>query len=129
MKKDSEKTLYLIAKTLFDSKGFNILALDVREISSLTDFFLIGEGSSDRHVQALANAIEKVLSAEGEEPIHVEGRAEGEWIVLDYLEIVVHLFKPTWRDRYRLEELWRQGKIVELEFASSQSGLATSRGN
>lgn len=117
MKKvDSIAVLNSIAQTVFDKKGFNILALDVRDVSTLTDFFLIAEGNVDKHVVALAKAVIEKLKQEGESPIHVEGLDQGDWVVVDYLEIVIHLFKPGIRDKYRLEELWREGKIVDLEF-------------
>jgi ribosome-associated protein len=114
MKRDPTKQLDIIAQLLFDKKGFNILALDVRGISTLTDYFLIVEGNVDKHVIALAKEIIRKLKEEGETPLHVEGLDQGEWVVIDYLEVVIHLFKPGLRDKYRLEELWREGKIVDL---------------
>lgn len=117
MKKvDSIGVLNSIAQTIFDKKGFNILALDVRGVSTLTDFFLIAEGNVDKHVVALAKAVIEKLKQEGERPLHVEGLDQGDWVVIDDLEIVIHLFKPGLRDKYRLEELWREGKIVDLDF-------------
>lgn len=116
MKSDPAQTLNIIAQTLFDKKGFNILALDVRDISTLTDYFLIAEGNVDKHVMALAKEIIEKLKKEGDTPSHTEGLGQGEWIVIDYLEIVIHLFKPGLRDKYRLEELWSDGKIIDLDF-------------
>lgn len=109
-----DRVLNIIGQILFDKKGFNILALDVRGISTLTDYFLIGEGNVDRHVIALAKEVIERLKQEGEVPAHVEGLDQGDWVVIDYLEIVVHLFKPGMREKYRLEELWREGEIVDL---------------
>ncbi len=116
MNKESRQVLNTIARTVFDKKGFNILALDVRNVSTLTDFFLIAEGNVDKHVIALAKEIIGKLKDEGENPIHVEGIDPGDWIVIDYLEVVVHLFKPGLREKYRLEELWHEGLIVDLDF-------------
>lgn len=110
-------SLNAIAQKLFDKKGFNILALDVTGISTLTDYFLIAEGNVDKHVIALAKEVIEMLKQEGEIPAHVEGIKDGDWVVIDYCEIVVHLFKPGLRDKYRLEELWKEGRIVDLEFA------------
>jgi ribosome-associated protein len=115
MKIEPTRVLNLIAQTLYNKKGFNILALDVRGISTLTDFFLIAEGNVDKHVIALAKEVIGALKKENEGPSHVEGLDQGDWIVIDYLEIVVHLFKPGLREKYRLEELWREGKIYDLE--------------
>ena len=114
MKIEPTRVLSIIGQTLFDKKGFNILALDVRGISTLTDYFIIAEGNVDKHVIALAKEVVKRLKEEGESPTHVEGLDQGDWIVIDYLEIVVHLFKPGLREKYRLEELWSEGQIVDL---------------
>ncbi len=115
MKQDTFQAVQLIAQIVFDKKGFNILALDVRDISTMTDFFLIAEGNVDKHVSALGAAIIESLKNKGWRPVHVEGLAQGDWVVIDYLEIVIHLFMPGVRDKYRLEELWREGKIVALD--------------
>jgi ribosome-associated protein len=116
MKQEPARILNIIAQTVFNRKGFNILALDVRGISTLTDYFLIAEGNVDKHVIALAKEVVGSLKNEGELPIHVEGLDQGDWIVIDYMDIVVHLFKPGLREKYRLEELWREGQIVDLDF-------------
>lgn len=107
--------LNLIAQTLFDKKGFNILALDVRGISTMTDYFLIAEGEVDKHVMTLGKTVIEKLKEEGYHPFHTEGLTEGDWLVLDYMEVVVHLFLPAMREKYRLEELWQEAKIVDLE--------------
>lgn len=122
MKLDPFQTLSLIAQTVFDKKGFNILAIDVREVSTMTDFFLIAEGNVDKHVSALGHAVIDVLKKVHEVPIHVEGLSQGDWVVIDYLEVVVHLFMPGVRDKYRLEELWHEGKVVDLVI--NKQGLA-----
>ena len=109
----------IISQVIFDKKGFNILALDVRGISSMTDFFIIAEGSVDRHVKALSNEVVDKMKEFGERPIHVEGEKEGEWIVLDYLNIVVHLFIPSFREKYHLEELWKDAGVVSSKIDPS----------
>lgn len=114
MKQDPIQNLHVIAQTLFDKKGFNIIALDVRDVSTMTDFFVVAEGTVDKHVSALGNSIVETLKKEGIKPIHVEGLSQGDWVVIDYLEIVIHIFMPGLRDKYRLEELWKDGKIVDL---------------
>jgi ribosome-associated protein len=94
-----------IAQVIFDKKGMNILALDVRGVSSLTDFVIIAEGNVDRHVSAIADAVIVALKEEGYQPIHTEGLQSGDWVVIDFLDIMVHLFMPGLRDKYRLEDL------------------------
>ena len=108
------KLLDLAAQSLFDKKAFNILALDVRGISTLTDYFLIATGTSDRHVIALADTVMDHLKRAGEKPIHVEGARDGDWVVLDFGDIILHLFQEQIREKYCLEELWHEAKVVDL---------------
>ena len=107
--------LNLIAQTIYDKKGVNSLALDVRGISTLTDYVIIAEGNVDRHVMGIANGILDALEERGIHPHHVEGLKEGEWVVLDFMDVMVHLFSPGFRDKYQLEELWKEGKILDLD--------------
>lgn len=111
----SEELLNLIAQSLFDKKGFNLLALDVREVSSMTDYLLIAEGTVDRHVKALLKTAEEAASEAGVESLQIEGSHTGDWCVIDYGDIMVHLFQPGLREHYSLEELWKEGKIVNLK--------------
>lgn len=104
-----------IAQAIFDKKGFNILALDVRNISTMTDYFIIAEGTVDRHVKSISKAIADALEPLGYKPWHVEGTGSGDWIVIDYGDIVIHLFIPELREKYALEELWNEGKIVDVK--------------
>ncbi len=112
---DLQETLNLIAQTLYDKKGFNILALDVRGVSTMSDYMVIVEGNVDRHVKALSGAVIQALQEQGERPIYVEGEEDANWIVVDYMEVIIHLFTPELRERYRLEELWSEGRIVDLD--------------
>lgn len=123
MTKEKKKLLNQIAQILFDKKAFNILAIDVRECSTFTDYLIIAEGHVDRHVQSLARAVMEDLKKEGESPYHVEGMTEGEWVLIDYIYVMVHLFIPPLREKYQLERLWEKGKIVDLTIDYSQSEL------
>ena len=109
------------SQVIFDKKGFNILALDVRGISTMTDFFLIAEGTVDRHVKAIGQAVEGKLSECNREPLHVEGGKTGDWLVIDYGEIVIHLFVSGLREKYALESLWHEGKIIDLAIDVSKT--------
>ncbi len=115
-----ELLLHEIAQAIFDKKGMNILALDVRGVSSMTDFFLIAEGSVGRHVQALEQEVEKTLAKHGLNPTRVEGMDGGEWVVIDCFDLIVHLFLPSVRGRYQIERLWQEAKIVDLELDASK---------
>ncbi len=123
MKRTLLETLNQIAQVIYDKKGFNILALDVQGLSSITDFLLIAEGNVDRHVSSIGRAIMDVLGEKGEEPIHVEGLKVGDWAVLDYGEITVHIFSPGLRERYSLERLWSESKIVDLDIDVSKPAI------
>lgn len=118
MKQDSLQILDLVAQTIYDKKGFNIFALDVREISTLTNFFIIAEGNIDKHVIALAKAVIEKLKEVGLTPNHCEGIQQGDWIVIDYMDLVIHLFMPGMREKYQLEELWHEGKIIDVKITT-----------
>lgn len=121
---DKSRELNLVAQTIYDKKGFNILALDVRGISTMTDFFVIAEGSVDRHVNALSKAIVDALEAVGRKPLLIEGLREGEWVVLDYGDMVIHLFTPELRERYAIERLWQKGRLVDLVIETAEPKIA-----
>ncbi|EKE08115.1 MAG: hypothetical protein ACD_17C00341G0003 [uncultured bacterium] len=108
-------TLNAIAQVIYDKKGFNILALDVQGLSSITDFLLIAEGNIDRHISSIGHAVVEELESQGEKPLHLEGLKTGDWAVLDFGDVMVHLFSPGLRERYSLEKLWQESKIIELE--------------
>ena len=112
---DKIELLNIISQTIYDKKGFNILALDVIGISSICDYIIIAEGNVERHLKAIANEIIEELKKVNEKPFHVEGFQDSDWIVIDYLDIIVHLFKPEIRETYALEKLWQKGKIIDLE--------------
>jgi ribosome-associated protein len=115
MSKNSiQETLNKTAQILYDKKGMNILCLDLRGLSTITDFVIIAEGAVGRHVVALAQAVMDELAKLGLKPMRVEGMQTGDWVVIDYVEFMVHLFMPGIRDRYQLETLWGKGKIVDL---------------
>jgi ribosome-associated protein len=114
MKNANLKTLNVIAQTIFDKKGFNILALDVRGLSTLTDYFVIAEGNIDRHVRAIGLALKDKLTEIDQKPNHIEGDRIGDWLVMDYSDFIIHLFTPEFREKYAIEQLWKEAKIVDL---------------
>ena len=115
-----------LAQVIFEKKGENIIAIDVRGISSITDYILIADGNVDRHVIALAREVEKEMKNLGENPSQVEGMQEGDWIVLDYMQVVIHLFVPEMRQRYQLERLWPDGKVIDLSLKESHQKFKVS---
>ncbi len=113
-KNDVEELISSVAQTIYDKKGYNIVVIDVKGVSSFTDYFIIAEGNIDRHVKAISRSIQETTSEAGHSITHVEGMEEGDWIVLDYLDFIVHIFTPELRDRYRLEEVWKEGKVLDI---------------
>lgn len=116
-----QEILSPIAQAIFDKKGFNILGLDARDCATLADYFVIAEGSSDRHLRAVCDALIDSMAARGMIPLALEGKKFGEWIAVDYGDVIVHLFGPSWREVYALEELWRESKIVDLALKTTTS--------
>lgn len=99
-----------------DKKGFDLKLFDVREMSSLTDFLLIVSGRSDRQVQAIAENVRIELKNKHEElPLAVEGMDKGRWILLDYGDLMVHVFQPDVREFYDLEGLWSEAPEIVVE--------------
>jgi ribosome-associated protein len=127
MKRTEFEILNIIAQVVYDKKGMNILALDVLGLSSIADFLLIAEGNVDRHVIAIARSIIEELHERGVNPAHTEGLRAGDWVVLDYSGIMVHLFMPGYREKYSLEKLWFESKIVDLEIDVSKSSVGRSK--
>ncbi len=109
----SESFVQAIAQAAADKKAEDILILDMREVCSYTDFFLICEGRSSRQTKAIADEIRLKMKSEGTLPLRVEGEARGDWVLMDYLTVVVHIFTPEARDFYRLEVLWKEAPRVE----------------
>jgi ribosome-associated protein len=96
-----------MARVVSDKKAHDGVALDMSAAVTYTDYFLICGGASTRQTKALAEELQRRMRARGVRPARVEGEREGEWILLDYLDVVVHIFTPPARDFYRLEALWR----------------------
>lgn len=107
-----EDRLRKIAQAIVDKKGFNVIALDVRGISTMTDYFLIAEGNVERHIKALADVVQDELK---DEDVRAEGLESPDWVVLDCWEIVVHLFTPEMRQKYQIERIWEEAKLVDLD--------------
>jgi ribosome-associated protein len=98
-----------------DLKANNVLMLDLSEVSDATDYFVIASGSSDTHVRAIAEHVLEELKKEGVRAHHVEGLPQGRWVLLDYIDFVVHVFHPVLRDFYQLERLWSDANVVEID--------------
>lgn len=105
----------ICAQTALDSKAEDLVILDVRGISSFTDYFLIMSGRSTRHVQGLAEALEGVMRSKRISVAKAEGIQDGMWVLLDFDDVVVHIFYHEMRSFYDLEGLWHDAPKVELD--------------
>jgi len=103
-----------IVQALADAKGQDIKVLDVRKITDFTDYMIIASGTSSRHVQTLADKVCVHMKALGLMPVGREGEAVGDWVLIDFGDVVAHLMRPQVRDLYNLEKLWGDGERIEV---------------
>jgi len=103
---DLPATVLRVVELAEERKAHDAVVLDLRGISSATDFFVLASGRSDVQVKAIADHVVDELKKEGQRPSHVEGLRGGRWVLLDYIDIIVHVFHPQARDFYQLENLW-----------------------
>jgi ribosome-associated protein len=124
-----EDTAYLkvlaSAQAAIDKKAENVKILDLRGLSAFTDYFVICSGMSDRQVKAIADSVDYALESGGYSRISVEGYADGRWVLLDFGDIVVHVFLDALRDYYDLETLWADAPRIKVptEFYTSASRI------
>lgn len=104
----------LCAQLALDKKAYDVVVLDVAEHTSLADFFVICTGRSDTQVQAIMQSIQEGLTAHGSKPQSVEGYTRGQWIIMDYADVVVHVFFEPMREFYDLDRLWTRAARVPL---------------
>ena len=102
----------VVVSALEDKKGEDILLLDIQGHSSFTDYFIVCSGTSDRMLQALADAAAETVRKRYKLPVRIEGEPRDGWILVDFGDVILHIFSPDRREYYRLEELWDQGKIL-----------------
>ncbi|MDD5427324.1 MAG: ribosome silencing factor [candidate division Zixibacteria bacterium] len=95
-------------------KGFDVKILKLKSLSSVCDYFVIASGEADVQVKAIAEAIDKGLRDIGIKPYHCEGEKEGRWILLDYIDVVIHVFYEPTRQFYALEKLWGDAPMEEI---------------
>jgi ribosome-associated protein len=98
-----------------EKKAVDLKVLDVREISSFTDYFLICSGTSSRHIQSISDEIDRRMRLAGLRALHIEGYNHAEWVLMDYGEFVVHIFSERCRTFYDLERLWRTARRIPAQ--------------
>lgn len=112
---DSKQFAKKIADRIFNKKGFDVKILDLRNVTSFADFFVICSADSDTQVKAIADEIDKSLRDEGIKCWHKEGYMALSWVLLDYVDVVVHVFKKDVREFYNLEKLWGDAPSIGVE--------------
>jgi ribosome-associated protein len=113
-----------VVDALLDRKAVDPVILDLRGLTAATDYFVIVSGTSAAHVRGMAEHLVTALAPAGVEPHHVEGLAQGRWVLLDYVDFVVHVFHPELREFYQLERLWGDAPVV----AAGDSGGQGAKG-
>ncbi len=112
---ESKKLALRIADQMFEKKGFDVLVMDLSKIASFADYFVICSADSDTQVKAIADDIDKKLRDDGIKPWHREGYSSLSWVLLDYVDVVVHVFKKDSRAFYNLEKLWGDAPLLKIE--------------
>lgn len=109
-----EELVKKISNSIFEKKGSNVKLINLIGVSTIADYFILCSGDSDTQVKAISDNIEKSLRDEGIKIWHKEGYSNLNWVLLDYVDVVVHIFKPETREFYNLEKLWGDAEISEL---------------
>jgi ribosome-associated protein len=111
---NSEQLCTLVVDALDDIKAQDVTTLDVRDMTTVTDYMIVASGTSNRHVQALVENVAEKATKAGHKPIGVEGEEGGEWVLLDLQDALVHVMLPKVREFYNLEKLWSLGPAADL---------------
>ncbi len=112
---ESRKMTELVIDALEEKKAEDITILDISEISVLADYFVIADGNNRNQVQAMADSVEEALGRAGYEPKQIEGYQTANWILMDYKDVIIHVFSKEDRGFYDLERIWRDGKPMTIE--------------
>lgn len=111
----SKELAKLACDALDDKKALEIKVINIENVSTLADYFIIASGTNRNQVQAMANNVDETLGRAGYEPKQIEGYQNANWILMDYRDIVIHIFDEENRLFYDLERIWRDGTVIEVE--------------
>lgn len=115
MDEDSRRTAVAAARAALEKKADDVVVLDLRGVSGYTDFLVIGSGTSDRQIETIAEGVEKELKSQGHRVVGSEGQRGGRWVLLDFGDVVVHVFHRDERGHYDLEGLWADAPRVPVD--------------
>jgi ribosome-associated protein len=124
---NSTKLAKQISEIIFTKKGFNVVTIDLRKLVTFTDYFVICSADSDTQVKAIADEVDKALSDEGIKCWHKEGLKALSWILLDYVDLVVHIFKKDAREFYNLEKLWGDAPSEKMSDPAEKKAATTKQ--
>ena len=110
------KMVKLAMKALEEKKGHDIKVIDIREVSVIADYFIIASASNENQVQAMLDSVEEELGRAGYEPRQIEGNKNSSWVLMDYGDMIIHIFDEENRLFYDLERIWRDGKILDITY-------------
>lgn len=113
---NSDQLQQLVLSTLEDAKAQSVISIDVRTVTDITDYMVIASGTSSRHVKSVADRVASTLRDAGAKALGREGEDEGEWVLVDFGDVILHVMQPAIREHYQLEKLW--GHDAEAEMAS-----------
>jgi ribosome-associated protein len=120
---DSSVLAQRAAQLCSEYKANDVVLLDLRGVTDMTDFFIVASGTSDTHVRSLGqHVLEDMKHKEGTAAHHVEGLEQGRWVLLDYVDFVVHIFHPTLRNFYQLERLWSDAEAIDVDSSGQGAG-------
>ncbi len=112
---EQKELIQLCYNAIAEKKGEEILVLDIRGLTSVADFFIICHGNSSRQALAISDNVEKVLRKSGFKKYHIEGKQIGSWVLMDYSDLIVHIFNKPTRGFYALEKLWFDARKLDVE--------------
>lgn len=120
----TEKYLKTVVEALSEKKGDDTVVLDLRGLTQIADYFIICTGSSVPHIRALSDGVESKLKESKIKPLHIEGQRNNSWIILDYGDILVHIFNPETREYYELERFWLDARRITFDNAQGTVSAA-----
>ena len=112
-----ERFAKALGELALEKKAENVMVMDLRKLGAVTDFFVICNGGVAQHVKAITDHITETMAQQGIRVFHREGYSNLRWVLLDFLDVVVHVFQPAWRNYYHLEDLWGDARIRVLDEA------------
>lgn len=104
--KSSEDLVQAVLSALEDAKAKDVISIDVQEITDIADYMIVASGTSSRHVSSVADNVASALRDAGHKALGMEGKTEGEWVLVDFGDVILHVMQPATREHYQLEKLW-----------------------